>query len=110
MSKLVIYKAFFASHNLSQFEAKFTLVELGIDYIEPKLCHNFFLSISSSWVNLRLYTENQLYTLPGSALKVCLVVGVEGEFSDQIWLWPSRTIDSCATPRDQRVHTILKVK
>ena len=36
--------------------------------------HNpiFFLSISSSWVNLSLHTENQLYTLPGSALKVCV--------------------------------------
>jgi hypothetical protein len=32
-----------------------------------------FLSISSSWVNLRLHTENQIYTLPGSALKVCVV-------------------------------------
>ena len=31
----------------------------------------FILCISSSWVNLRLHTENQLYTLPGSALKVC---------------------------------------
>ena len=51
--------------------------------------HNpiFFLSISSSWVNIRLHTENQLYTLPGSALKVCVVVvGVESEFSDQLWL------------------------
>ena len=35
----------------------------------------FFHSISSSWVNLRLHTENPLYTLPGSSLKVCLVVG-----------------------------------
>ena len=34
-----------------------------------------FLSISSSWVNIRLHTENQLYTLPGSALKVCVVGG-----------------------------------
>jgi hypothetical protein len=40
-----------------------------------------------------LHTKNQLYTLPGSALKVCVVVlGVEDEFSDQLWLWPSRTI------------------
>ena len=38
----------------------------------------FCLSISSSWVNLRLHTENQLYTLPGSALKVCVVVGGGG--------------------------------
>ena len=34
-----------------------------------------FLSISSSWVNLRLHTEMQLYTLPGNALKVCVVGG-----------------------------------
>ena len=32
------------------------------------------LSISSSWVNLRLHIENQLYTLPGSVLKVCVWV------------------------------------
>ena len=32
----------------------------------------FLLNISSSWVNLRLHTENQLYTLPGSTLKVCV--------------------------------------
>ena len=54
------------------------------------------LIISSSWVNLKLHTENQLYTLPGSALKVCVVVvggrvggwwvGVESEFSDWLWL------------------------
>ena len=30
----------------------------------------FFLHISSSWVKIRLYTENQLPRLPGSALKV----------------------------------------
>ena len=35
----------------------------------------FLLSISSSWVNMRLHTENQLYTMPGSALKVCVVGG-----------------------------------
>ena len=28
------------------------------------------LHISSSWVKIRLYTENQLPSLPGSALKV----------------------------------------
>ena len=52
----------------------------------------FFLSISSSWINLRLHTENKLYTLPGSALTICVVGGVECEFSDQLWLRPSRTI------------------
>jgi hypothetical protein len=30
----------------------------------------FLLHISSSWVNIRLHTENQLPRLPGSALKV----------------------------------------
>ncbi len=33
----------------------------------------FFLHISSSWVKIRLHTENHLPGLPGSALKVCLV-------------------------------------
>ena len=33
----------------------------------------FFLYISSSWVKIRLHTENHLPGLPGSALKVCLV-------------------------------------
>jgi hypothetical protein len=45
-----------------------------------------FLSISSSYVDLWLHTENQLYTLPASASKVCVVVGVvdgvESEFSN----------------------------
>ena len=31
---------------------------------------NFFLHISSSWVKIRLHTENQLPRLPGSTLKV----------------------------------------
>ena len=41
---------------------------------------------------VRLNTENQLHSLPGSALKVCLVVVgggwwvVESEFSDRLWL------------------------
>ena len=30
----------------------------------------FFLHISSSWVKIRLYTENELPLLSGSALKV----------------------------------------
>ena len=37
---------------------------------------NFFLSISFSWVNLRLHTENQLHMMPGRALKVCVGGGV----------------------------------
>ena len=32
-----------------------------------------FSHISSSWVKIRLYTENQLPSLPGSALKVPVV-------------------------------------
>ena len=30
--------------------------------------------ISSSWVKIRLHTKNHLRRLPGSALKVCVVV------------------------------------
>ena len=47
----------------------------------------FFLHIYSSWVEIRLPTENQPSSLPGSALKVCVVVGgggwvgVESKFS-----------------------------
>ena len=48
---------------------------------------NFFLCLSSSLVYPRLHTENQLCTMPGSALKVCVVGGgwwvVESEFSDR---------------------------
>ena len=33
---------------------------------------NFFPSISFSWVNIRLHTENQLHMMPGRALKVCV--------------------------------------
>jgi hypothetical protein len=36
---------------------------------------NFFLHILSSLVNIRLHTENWLCNLPGSALKVPVVVG-----------------------------------
>jgi hypothetical protein len=59
-----------------------------------------------------LHTENQLFTLPGSALKVWVVgggwVGVEGEFSDHFglalaWPWPSRT-----TARKRRITLIIK--
>ena len=35
---------------------------------------NFCLSISFSWINLRLHTKNKLSKLPGSTLKVCVVV------------------------------------
>ena len=53
---------------------------------------NFFLCLSSSLVNPRLYTENQLCVMPGSALKVCVggggwvVVVVNSEFSDRFGL------------------------
>ena len=33
---------------------------------------NFFLCLSSSLVNPRFHTENQLCIMPGSALKVCV--------------------------------------
>ena len=56
---------------------------------------NFFLHILSSLVNVMLHTENWLCNLPGSALKVpvggwVLVGGLEGKFSDRLWLKPSR--------------------
>ena len=36
---------------------------------------------------VRMHTENQLLILPGSAFKVCVVVVVvENEFSDLLWL------------------------
>ena len=38
-----------------------------------------FFHISSSWVKIRLHTENQLPGLPGSALKVSVVVVVVGQ-------------------------------
>ena len=44
---------------------------------------NFFLQISSSWVKIRLHAENHLPRLPGSALKVCVVVGGVG--SSPLW-------------------------
>ena len=44
---------------------------------------NFFLHISSSWVKIRLHTENQLARLPGSALKV--YVGGWGEVGGVRW-------------------------
>ena len=48
------------------------------------------LIISSSWVILRLHNKTQLSELPGSSLIVgVVVVGVEGEFSDWLWLEPS---------------------
>ena len=37
---------------------------------------NFFLHISSSWVKIRLHTENELPMLSGSSLKVELGGGV----------------------------------
>jgi hypothetical protein len=37
-----------------------------------------FLNISSSWVKIRLYSENQLPRLSGSGLKVCVGWGGVG--------------------------------
>ena len=34
--------------------------------------------ILSSYVMVRLHTENKLHSFPGSALKVCMVVGGGG--------------------------------
>ena len=49
---------------------------------------NFVVHILSSLVNVRLHTKNWLCNLPGSALKVpvVVVVVVESEHSDQLWL------------------------
>ena len=53
-------------------------MEEDLIFIFFRLSSIFFWGRLSSWVNLRLHTENQLYTLPGSALKVCVVVVVGG--------------------------------
>ena len=37
--------------------------------------HNFFLRLSFSLVNPSLYTENNLCSMSGSALKVCVAMG-----------------------------------
>ena len=42
-----------------------------------------FLHGSSSWVELRFQTKNQLPGCPGTGLKVCLVGGVGGWWTDQ---------------------------
>ena len=52
---------------------------------------NFVLHILSSLVNVRLHTRNWRCNLPGSALKVPVVVVVlggwlESEHSDRLWL------------------------
>ena len=45
----------------------------------------FFLHISSSWVKIRLHTENQLPGLPGSALKVSVGWGRGGGSGGVVW-------------------------
>ena len=47
---------------------------------------NFWLCFSSSWVNLRFHTENQLCIVPRCAFKVWVGGGVESEFSDRLCL------------------------
>ena len=51
---------------------------------------NPFIPLIFHLVIIRLHTENELYKLPGSALKVCVVgygwVVVESGFSDRLWL------------------------
>ena len=49
---------------------------------------NFVLHISSSWVKIRLYAENQLPRLSGSALKVC--VGWVGGCGFHSIMWSHR--------------------
>jgi hypothetical protein len=51
--------------------------------------HNLFLGISSIWVTLRLYTENQLSELPGRALTIWVGRLLESEPSDRLWLEPN---------------------
>ena len=49
----------------------------------PYFSSSYFFSL----VNVRLHTENWLHNLPASALKVpVVVVMVESEHSDQLWL------------------------
>ena len=35
----------------------------------------FFVHIPSNWIEIRLSTKNQVPMLPGSTIKVCVVVG-----------------------------------
>ena len=58
---------------------------------------DLFLHISYSLVMVRLHTENHLPRLSGSASKVCVggwvVVVVESEFKDRLWLSFSLALD-----------------
>ena len=72
-------------------ELMFGLVELKLELDLGQVTPFFYLRLSSSLVNPRLHTENQLCIMPGSALKVCVGGGggwvvVESEFSDRFGL------------------------
>ena len=58
----------------------------------------FFLHISSSWVKIRLHTENELLMLSGSALKVEL-----GGVAQDMW-WMLRRICGGGGPTNNLVY------
>ena len=51
------------------------------------MTHIFFLHISSSWVKIKLHTENQLTGLPGSASKVCCGWVGWGGVGNKVIMW-----------------------
>jgi hypothetical protein len=51
--------------------------------VKVVLNFSFFYGTPSSWVKIRLYTENQLPKLSGSALKVCCG-GVDGLYTNYV--------------------------
>ena len=55
------------------------VLELEIEGVGGSGYPNFFLCHSSSLVNPRFHTENQLCIMPGSALKVCVGGGGGGQ-------------------------------
>ena len=82
---------FYQQYNFAQLELIFGLVQLELRLWGGGA--NLFLYIVFSWVSVRLHTGYQLSNLPGSALKVCVMVGVlEGEISDRLWLSFSITL------------------
>ena len=61
---------------------------------------------------VRLHTENQLHSLPGSASKVCVVGGgggwwVESKFNDRLWLSSSLAL---AKPNNCQLDLSLAIK
>ena len=48
----------------------------------------FFVHIPSNWIEIRLSTKNQVPMLPGSTIKVCVVVGWWGGGGGVVgWWW-----------------------